>query len=63
MGGKNWTEPQGPMGQYQKFTFVASDSQKECGAEKVFEDTLAKNSKFGNRQTYRFKKFSEPQTE
>lgn len=26
---KNWTEPQGPMGQYQKFTFVASDSQKE----------------------------------
>lgn len=64
--GKNWTEPHGPMiRQYQKVTFV-SDSQKkirnQCGAEKIFEEILAKNSKFDRKQTYRFKKLREFQT-
>lgn len=32
---------------------------KECGAGKIFEEILAKNSKFDKRQTYRFKKLRE----
>lgn len=53
MGGKGGlAELWGPTGQNQNICIIrlSERDEKECGAEKIFEEILGRNSKFGKRR-------------